>query len=186
MALTLLPNNGQSLNATRDNIRNNFAITDSGFKVNHYNFGEANAGKHLYLQMPEVAAPATAANEAALYSKEGVASHVTELFFRRESSGAEIPFTEALLGNPGWTYIPSGIMIQWGIAANINETGVVIGFPRNFPTACCGVVFTSNNNSSSNHFVSYTNANVGGFTGWSTTRSGGADTSSPFFIAIGY
>ena len=115
MALNVVPNPGQSLNNSRPLVNNNFATIDAGFTINHGSYGNANVGKHLFMQMPEqTVVPVTAANEGALYTKQGL-STVTELFFRRESNGAEISLTENLgtLAAPGWIKLPGGLTLYW-------------------------------------------------------------------------
>ena len=60
----------------------------------------ADEGKHKFLQMPEQgAAPATAANEGGLYTKEVPTLAVTGLYFRDESSGTERQLTNLNITN---------------------------------------------------------------------------------------
>jgi len=115
MSLTNVPVAGQTLLGSRDLIANNFTVIDAAFTINHIAYNLPDNGKHKFLQLPEqAAAPATAANEAGLYAKVGATSAVTELFFRRESSGTEIAFTESLPALNGWTRLPSGLYMEWG------------------------------------------------------------------------
>ena len=104
----------------------NFTAINSWTGVNHYNFASANAGKHSGIQLPEQgAAPTTAVNEGAVYTKVGAATAKTELAFRRENNGAVVETTASTLSTvplaasntPGWTMLPSGILMKWGYAA---------------------------------------------------------------------
>lgn len=45
-------------------------------------------------------------------------------------------------GVSGYTYLPNGILLQWGVFENVNDTPVT--FPIAFPTLCCGVSFFAN------------------------------------------
>lgn len=117
MALNDVPLITQNLAQTQNPIRVNFQTIDTAFSVNHVSYGIADQGKHKFLQLPEQGvAPATAVNEAGLYSAVGAFSTVSELVFRRENNGVSIPFTEVQqTGQKGWTRLPSGLVLKWGI-----------------------------------------------------------------------
>jgi len=98
---------------SQSQIKDNFDAINTVVAVNHVAFNAAGEGKHKFAQMPEQgAAPATAANEGAIYTKQGTKTTVTELVFRRESSGTEIEMT-AGEGVNGWTMLPSGLLLKW-------------------------------------------------------------------------
>ena len=142
MALNNVPLAGQTLLATRNPINQNFATINTGFAVNHIEYNLADQGKHKFLQMPEqIAAPAVAANEAGLYAAIGALSGVTELSFRRENNGAVIPFTENSQAANGWTMLPSGMMLQWGIQV-VPGSPTTVNFPRAFAAAAYSVQVT--------------------------------------------
>lgn len=105
----------QRLNATQAPIKDNFAGIKTLVDVNHETFDIADQGKHKFLQMPEQgAAPTTAANEGGLYTKENTTTTVTELYFRRESDGSELPLTGGNnAANSGWAYGPNGLIFKW-------------------------------------------------------------------------
>lgn len=133
-----IPKPTDKLRDSQNDILNNFASIKAAFDINHVTFDLADQGKHNYISMPEQAvAPATAAAEGAIYSKQSTLSTVTELFFRRESSGDEIEFTSSLQAANGWTRLPSGILIKWG---SDNATG---NATITFPVAATIPVFTS-------------------------------------------
>lgn len=80
-----------------------------------------NQGIQQFIILPEQsAAPATSANEVALYSKD--VSGVSQLFMRRESNGIELDFTSSLQASSGWARLPSGILIKWGSATPTRNT----------------------------------------------------------------
>lgn len=142
MALNDTPQANQQINTTQPLIRTNFIDIDTDFAINHYaiNGGTANDGKHLYLQLPEHAAPATAANEAGLYANVGTISGVTELCFRRENSGGGggeiIPMTEFVgTADQGWCYLPSGILMKWkGSLSSTGNNPTDVNWGPNFTT----------------------------------------------------
>lgn len=140
-----IPGANDLLSQSQSEIQENFSQIKTVIDINHITFGDANQGKHLYLQLPEHAAPTTAVNEGGLYANVGTTSTVTELFFRRENNGELIPMTERATGGaPGWTYLPSGIMLQWGSANLIgaDAAGTTVAFVRSFPAACLNVQLT--------------------------------------------
>ena len=119
-------------------ILGNFQGINTLVNVNHVDFDEADEGKHKFLQMPEqAAAPATAANEAGLFAQESSLTAVTELVFRRESSGTEIEFTGLLANTNGWTRLPSGILLKWGSGSGSGAVTVV------FPTGATIPAFSN-------------------------------------------
>lgn len=136
------------LSQSQSDIQQNFLEIQTLIDINHITFGSANQGKHLYLQLPEHAAPATAVNEAGFYANVGATSTISELFFRRENNGASIPMTERVSASAtnGWTYLPSGIILQWGTATmNGGVSNLVVNLPRAFPTSIYSVTATPNN-----------------------------------------
>lgn len=92
----------------------NFQEISTAFNLNHGDFNDASQGQHTFLQMPEQgAAPATAADEGAVYTK--VAGGATELFFREESNGAERQITSAFTGGVNGSFtLPGGLIVKWG------------------------------------------------------------------------
>ena len=100
--------------ASQPQILANFEEIATLIAVNHVAFNDSDQGKHAFLQMPEQSsAPATAANEGGLYTKE--ISSATQLFYREESSGNELQLTNALLGAAvGYFEVPGGILVKWG------------------------------------------------------------------------
>ncbi len=113
---TGIPRAGQSLGNSRPSVQGNFDYIDTSFAINHVAFNAAGVGKHKFLQMPEQgAAPATAANEGALYTK--VAQSITNLFWRLESSGTEVQMTNIAPTNAqqGYTFLPGGLLMQWNV-----------------------------------------------------------------------
>ena len=128
-----IPRSGQSLGNSRPQVQGNFDYINTAFAINHVAFNASGVGKHKFMQMPEqVAAPTTLANEGALYTKE--AQGITNLFWRQESNGTEIQLTniEPLIAASGYTFLPGGLLLQWGVTGSIASTSTV-NFPIAFP-----------------------------------------------------
>ena len=89
-----IPQASDFIAVSQVDLLNNFTSANTIMDVNHYPFnnGTSNAGKHKHVSLPEQsAAPATAADEGAVYTKD--VSNKTELFYRYDSSGREYPLT---------------------------------------------------------------------------------------------
>ncbi|MFQ5685093.1 MAG: hypothetical protein ACE5GV_00385 [Candidatus Scalindua sp.] len=115
-----VPQSTDDPSVSQGQLLTNFTQLNTIFGNNHITFdAPSDNGKHNFCQFPEQgAAPVTAANEGALYTKQSAAS-ATELFFRRESSGTELPLT----GLPVTTVVAGGVTVNgittpWGLVIN--------------------------------------------------------------------
>lgn len=113
-------------------ILQNFQSIDdgtNGFALNHVSLTNATVGqrgKHNMMQMPEqTIVPITAVNEGALYTKDDGTR--TSLYWRQENNGTEIKITglDPLSATPGYTFLPGGLLIQWGTVTAFNSGGTV-------------------------------------------------------------
>ncbi len=186
-----IPAANDRLSQSQSDIQGNFAAIQTLVGINHINFGSANQGKHLYLQLPEHAAPTTAIDEAGFYANVGAASGVTELYFRRENNDATpIPMTETKNVTPtsGWTFLPSGLLLQWdNININLNPTPIT--FPRPFKIGTVPKFISLTNIQQSTHTDIVQIANVAvtnaGFSAQSRNTSGSFEASRAYMIALG-
>lgn len=142
-----IPISGDTLGSTRDRIRGNFEEIAAVEDVNHVAFNTLGKGKHKFLQMPEqVSAPVTLVNEAGFYSKMGTNPAQANLFFRGENNGAEYQLTRADQTNnatfgtdTGWTFLPGGLIFQYGTMTTTGNTTVVT-----FPVALTMPLYSLN------------------------------------------
>ena len=127
-------------NATQPLIRENFNSVVTAWDVNHVAITHGtDYGKHNFITLPEQgASPATLANEGALFTRQGVPSGVTELCFRRESSGVVSEMTSGSLAAIGWSRLPSGLLIKWG-----NGTATAGLYTYTFPVGATIPAFTT-------------------------------------------
>lgn len=201
-----IPISGDSLGGTRDRIRTNFQVIDTTLAVNHVAFGgAAGQGKHKFLQMPEQAsAPTTAVNEGGFYTKEGTSPAETNLFFRAEDSGGGGGYeyqlthvdnsltasfsTDAGTDSSGWTFLPGGLLLQYGIrtmAAKGTET--TITYPKPFATAVYSITIgniTAEGNSpgENNQFVK---EGTVGLTTFQMVNSSSSSARKVYWMAVG-
>jgi hypothetical protein len=132
-----IPQASDRLSSSQTSILANFQEIDTYTQVDHVAFNDADQGKHkksLYIQ--QAADPVTGATEGAIYAKAGTGG-ATNLFYRPPAAGTAIEFTYALKANPGYTWLPSGMLIQFGTGTIPGgSAGVVVNFPIVFPTNC--------------------------------------------------
>lgn len=191
MTYSSSPNSGQSLGQTRDQIRTNSDLLKSSLAINHVDLGLADVGKHKFVVMPvQGAAPTTAASEAATYTK--TVSARSQLFFIRDNTaGTECALTAGDTSNarfaqsPGWSFLPGGLIVQWGTKTNPSTSGSVTFATSNinFPTACFQVMLTLQHNSSGNE--SATVQPTPSTTGFSYRTTSSSANTVLYWIAIG-
>lgn len=165
-----IPQAGETLGGTRSRINANFQFLNTAFSADHTPLTTSNAGKHIFLHMPETTAASTVANEGGLYTKVGTSPAETNLFFRGESSGYEYPLTRVdssntstfgnngSYGSPpsgftqtgGWTFLPGELILQYGTYGKTDNLGSsgTIQFPKTFPSAVYTVVICQQRTSS--------------------------------------
>ena len=162
----------------------NFAVIKTLIAEDHNTFSTANEGMHKKITFPvQATAGAVVAGQIGLYAD--TSGGTEELFINRVAG--QIPFTKSVKEYSGYTYLPSGIIMQWGFA-DITTAGVNVPFAIPFPTKCLNVNLSVNTNAANNWFVMAQFADPGKtfFTGYATTRTGGATTAAIHFMAIGY
>lgn len=145
MALNNVPLTGQTLNTTRVPINQNFSVIDTAFEVDHVDYNTTGQGQHNKISFPiQNPVPVPQAGIVQLYSQLSTITNQPELVFTHQSgstapSAAQIvEFTSAGWANPGWTRLPSGIMLKWrarigfggGSSVTINVNTDVPGSPN--------------------------------------------------------
>jgi len=137
MALNNVPLTGQSLGVTRVPINQNFSVIDAAFLVDHVDYNVSGQGKHNQVTMPvSGSAPTTLGGEAALFSQTSSLTGNPEMAWRRQSNGSVVEFTSGTFATPGWTRLPSGILLKWGQTTGTGLTTVT------FPTGASIPAFT--------------------------------------------
>ncbi len=134
-----IPSVGQKLGASRQQVLNNFASLRSTIAVDHIDVNSANAGKHTVVHLQNNVSDPTALNNfGEIYSK-GINSIATDiaLFYRPGNTGiAPIQMTmnvAPLAATNGYSFLPGGILIQWGTKTSPGSSGQ-ISFPIPFPS----------------------------------------------------
>lgn len=160
----------------------NFQEINTFNSVNHIDFNDPDQGKHKFMQMPEQgSAPTTAANEGALFTQES--SSITEVFFRRESSGTEVQLTggRTTVGPQSSVTLPNGLIMKYGTVTVSGTT--IVTFTTPFPTAARNVqVSLVGGSSASGRSYIGTTPTVSGFV---FRENGGSGSSTGHWLAIG-
>lgn len=120
-----IPQPTQQISQSQSDILNNFTEINTFVNVDHVGFGAADAGKHAKTTFPQSVAPAAVgASEVGVYCAD--LNGNPELFINKTAS--QIPFTAALKATPGWTILPSGIIMKWGSAFVAHGASAPINF----------------------------------------------------------
>lgn len=113
MALTITPNSGQTLNSSRTQISGNFGTIDAAFNKDHVDYSLTNQGLHKTVTFPIATAPTVnLTGFIGLYGANNLAGK-PQIWVNNVAPLKQIPMTEGTLANPGYTYLPSGIIMQW-------------------------------------------------------------------------
>jgi len=140
-----IPQPTDLLAISQADLLNNFIALQTLIDVNHVDFASGDEGKHKFVTMPvQGAAPAFAGGEVGLYNKLPAApfplTGQNELFINK-SNGTNIPFTASAQASPGWTYLPSGILIKWG-SGTATPGSNTFTFPANVNTPAFASIFS--------------------------------------------
>lgn len=170
-----VPNAGQSLGATRDQIRNNILDIKNSLAVNHVDLDNApNTGKHVMTNFVQISAaaqkPTTSATEVALYNDVATTGQIyicppnttqgdkKKLLTAGDISlatfGTNTTYTGSLEG--GWTFLPGGLLLQYG---KVTDNGLqsTTTFPVSYSAIPFSVVivpfYTTVNPGNSTYYV---------------------------------
>lgn len=154
MALNDVPLSGQTLNDTRNPIRNNFLTINTAFSVNHGEYGTANAGMHEFVQFTDRTGNTPVfGGRSGMWSENGTFSLVPEIWVNTKAGVGfnQYAMTESTLSNTptigdntnGFTVMPSGIILKWGVqtingatAVNLNAVGPAFGAAFSAQATC--------------------------------------------------
>lgn len=180
MALNNVPLTGQTLNTTRDAIRDNFAVINTAFEIDHVTYGDPDQGKHNQITFTDLggAQPATAGQQLLLYNNNA------QLFLQNNSND-NIPVTQATINAlNGFYNLWSGHKIRFG---QLTATGsTTVAWPTPFSGTPSVVQLTVDSTSSPNLVywnMATTTAAVLGVK--VVTPSNAAATATFYFWALG-
>jgi hypothetical protein len=143
-----IPIGTDDLSVSQPQIQSNFFAIYNAFNLNHvpFNTPDGTQGKHMFVEMPNqnAAPPATIANETGLYCNTSTYTAQPELFFiKQNGTTAPAPLNGAngyeitssnYVANVGWTRLPSGIMLMWGLVQDNSHSTQTFILPVNATT----------------------------------------------------
>jgi len=199
MALNDVPLAGQTLNVSRVPINQNFSVIDTTFAVDHVAYNVSGQGQHNKISFPtQNPVPAPQAGICQLYSQVSAITAQPELVFTRQA-GSTAPasvqiseFTSAGWGNPGWTRLPSGILMKWhslvgfgGAASQTINVNVDVPGSPNFADLNTVLITVVDTNASYNTVIGISNITFPNFT---VSKFGGSNPGASVkfnYLAIG-
>lgn len=205
-----IPIGTDQLSVSQPQIQSNFTIIQNGFDINHIDFDAANAGKHMYVELPVAAGNPIPpivfpAGEIALYA--ATLNGFNELYLNKTyGTGPTVlqtPITASILSasylpnsNTGsWTYLPSGLLLNSGSGSGTFSGLVTVtpggtgfpGFQRIFSVIVCP--YNGSTNADLNFAVRLVGITGTNFTIYvsSRTNTGAAGGQTGFqYLAIGF
>ncbi len=193
------------LSQSQIDIKANFDQANTSFSVNHTPFNIAsNNGKHKFVQMPQGAIPSgRTIGDGALYVKSS--SSNPDLFYTPDVAGKEYQLTrtnDSSYGSfstdaaytsgatppgattvGGWTFLPGGLLLQYGTVTAPGNPSTTVNFPIAFSTACYVVTISIKRTSGANDNLFINAKNTTTFTYFASTSGSGFQSFD--FIAIG-
>lgn len=191
---TGIPAAGNNPSVDQPNMQTNTNSINSLIAVDHVGFNQlVDGGKHKYIRMPVGTIPAMSATEAALYSK--TANTLSQLFYTNDTSTNQYQLTRASNVNfatfaqsTGWTFLPGGMLMQWGQATSsgVAFPNTTVTFPFTYTNAVYSVNCTILTTANSRFFVELYDLSTNQFRAV-TRDSGGTITTAITFcwMAIG-
>lgn len=137
------PQSGNSLGITQPLIKANFSTIDTAFSVNHVPYNDASTfqGKHAFVQFNVLSsAPTPVANDISMYNLNSTLTGLNELFIVKADGTTTTPITASHQATTGWSYLPSGLLIKWGLTGAISGSNP---FAYSYPTSASTPVFSS-------------------------------------------
>jgi len=111
------------INDTQSLIRENFNSIDTAWQINHVDITDGiDYGKHSGADFVELTNhPTVAATDVTLYNFVNPTTTNNELYVKKTGAlgVAGTPFTAYewdAINNRGWTYLPSGLLMKWGLS----------------------------------------------------------------------
>lgn len=127
---TNVPLPAQSLATSQPLIQGNFVTIQNAFVQDHVDYNTTGQGKHNQVTFPNFTGSiAFLAGEIGLFNQTASPTGVPDIWLQR-GTGTPYPMTgKSATNSPGWSYLPSGILIQWGVSTVNTNSTVSISFP---------------------------------------------------------
>lgn len=139
-----IPQPTDILSDSQDDLLNNFMQLSTAWNINHIPYNAVNQGFHSQVTLPVAGAVITPTipGVANIYSDISPLTGDVELSWQRQNNGARIEWTGAFDGPVGWTRLPSGILLKWGIFDTPTGVNDLVTFPTAVTIPIFDNVFT--------------------------------------------
>ena len=198
MPYVAMPNSGQNLDQTRDQIRNNIQALKDSLAVNHGDLDKAFTGKHRMTNFYPISSatlkPTTTASEVALYNDSSVTGQIWLCPPNTLQGDKKVQLTAGdvtdanFAQSSGWTFLPGGLLMQWGKITNAASGNFTYLVPFSLPAFSISFTpyWSSGSAPSGNvtYFLDEKNQ-VPSATKFFWIRSGSTSYSGFYWIAIG-
>lgn len=170
-----IPNAGDLLSDSQPELKTNNQALDNVFFINHYKFSDTtgNKGKHRWVEMPSLGVNVPpnplVGIEGTIYTNRvtRLAVPETQMFYISEANGQRYQLTQSIsaqygqfgtntalpaggaAGTGGWTFLPGGLILQYGKAAGASLGTITVKFPIPFSAVpfVVNLQYTIDNNS---------------------------------------
>lgn len=190
-----IPLSNQSLGQTQPTINNNFTVLNTNMGADHVDFTFAappggNGGRHNTVTLVQQSGdPAAVASAPILYTKSVTYAGpltLSELFMRRASGDTgnviQLSTKQPVAASNGSTFLPGGLMLQWGDCGTVLPTGTTVTFATAFPNNVLQVVVTVYQNGSNSTRVVTVDASTFSAT---TFKAYSSNNVNARYVAIG-
>ena len=157
-----IPQADDLISESQGQILDNFTQLNDVFGKDHVKYDDATVadrGKHNQSTYKQLSAdPGTLTDENAIYSKDDGSGN-TRIFLQQEGPGStvlQLSGRDPIVAVEGLTFLPGGILMQWGKVVNPGTSGTVT-FPFTFPVEVFSITMSMIRTSSSSNQSVYVN-----------------------------
>jgi hypothetical protein len=195
-----IPDAPNNPSVDQPDMKANTNAIDDILAVDHYSFNVNESGWHKQATMPVLGAiPAKTAGQGVTYTK--TADGASNLFYAGDANTDEYQLTRTNTANfptfavdtgpssTGWTFLPGGLLMQWGHRTTGSNGTASITFPITFTTGAFTVLVTVKQPGSVGSFNdrigTFRDLTTSGFTMVITNGSGSGRDETGYWIVVG-
>jgi len=155
-----IPAGGNNPSTDRPNMTENYNSLDSLIAEDHYGFNVENGGFHQKIRMPDLVSIPGGRIDDSITAYSKLVNSVSQLFITNDTSGNEYQLTrmdpvnfttfglypvvvyapDSHTGNSGWTFLPGGLRLQYGLVNLPASFTATINYPISYSTIYSVVV----------------------------------------------
>lgn len=157
--------------------------------VDHWTFGASGGsqidGRHRQVSLANESAPGVPANiGGVLFANNPAPTNISWPFWQNASGTVQLISGVPSVAASGYTFLPGGVIMQWGVVSAPSGTGGPFNFPIAFPNNFFSMSLTMDRSSGSSTSYDIFLSGTPSTTQFST-NSGTSGSHNVYFIAIG-